>query len=467
MLFKGTRHKSFILPSYTEPYAFEGIRMQKKAKIKKSPPGPCAKQIISKDKKYIATATKTAPIAARRAKGAIVEDVDGNSYLDFTSGVAVVNVGHCHPEVVAAVQNQSSELMHFAGTDFYYDVQNRLAETLVKITPGRFDKKVFFTNSGTEANECALKVARWSTRKKRFISFINAFHGRSMGSLALTGSKVIQRERYFPMMGGVTHIPYAYCYRCAYKMEYPNCDVWCAKILDEVYFKTIVPPQEVAALFIEPVQGEGGYIVPPKRFMQEIFKITKKHGIITVDDEVQAGFARTGKMFAIEHYNVVPDIFSLAKGMGSGMPIGACVFSAKYDFGATGAHSNTYGGNLVACASSLATIEVIKKEKLAARAERMGKLVSKRLKEMKEKYPLIGDVRGMGLMQAVELVKNLKTKTPAKKEVGRILVESYKRGLVLLPCGNSGIRFIPPLVIEKEQLSQGLDIFEAALRRVK
>ncbi len=441
--------------------------MQKKAKIKVPPPGPKAKKIVTKDHELIATATKTSPIAAKRAEGAVIEDVDGNTYLDFTSGVAVVNVGHCHPKVVEAVQKQASQLMHFAGTDFYYDVQNDLAEKLTKITPGKFPKRVFFVNSGAEANECAIKVAKWSTKKARFISFIKGFHGRTMGALSLTASKVVHRERYFPMMPGVTHIPYAYCYRCAYRLEYPDCDVWCAKILDEVYFNSIVPPDEVAALFFEPVQGEGGYIVPPKKFVSEIKRIIKKHRIIMVDDEVQAGFGRTGRMFAVEHYKIEPEIFCLAKGMGSGMPIGAAVYDAKYDFGIVGAHSNTYGGNLVACASALATIDVIKKEKLVDRSEKLGRHVNKRLNEMKNRYSLIGDVRGLGLMQAVELVKNRKTKAPAKKEVDEILVKSYKNGLVLLPCGSSGIRFIPPLVIEEAQLDQGLDIFEKALKSVK
>jgi 4-aminobutyrate aminotransferase len=357
--------------------------------------------------------------------------------------------------------------MHFAGTDFYYDVQNQLAEALSDITPGRFDKKVFFTNSGTESNECALKLAKWHSGRKRFIAFINAFHGRSMGSLAFTASKIVQKEKYFPMMPGVTHIPFAYCYRCAYKMEYPDCDVWCAKILEEVYFDSLIPPNEVAALFLEPVQGEGGYIVPPKKFMLEMAKIARKHKIILVDDEVQAGFGRTGKWFGIEHHGIEPEIFSLAKGMGSGMPIGACVFSAKYDFGVSGAHSNTYGGNLVACASSLASIKVIKKEKLIQRAAKLGKQVTKRLNEMKGKYSLIGDARGIGLMQAVELVKNIKTKTPAIKEVDKILKYSYKNGLILLPCGKSGVRFIPPLVIKEDELNEGLDIFEKALSKVK
>jgi 4-aminobutyrate aminotransferase len=441
--------------------------MKKQKRIRVTPPGPKAKKIISKDHKFIATATKTAPIAACKAKGAIVEDVDGNTYIDFTSGVGVVNTGHCHPKVVKAITAQTKELMHFAGTDYYYTAQNELAEILTKLTPGKFAKKVFFTNSGTEANECAIKLTKWKSKRSRFISFIRAFHGRTMGSLSLTGSKIKHRERYFPMMDGVTHIPFAYCYRCAYKMEYPECDLWCAKILEEVYFDSIVPPSEVAAMFIEPVQGEGGYIVPPPKFHKEIRRITKKHKIPLVDDEVQAGFGRTGKWFAIEHFGIEPDIVCLAKGMASGMPIGACVFDAKLDFGVSGAHSNTYGGNLVACAASLATIDVLKNEKLNARSEKMGKLMSKRLNEMMDKYSLIGDVRGLGMMQAVELVKSRKTKKPAISEVDKIIEFSYKHGLVMLPCGTSGIRFIPPLVIKERELNEGLDILESAFKKVR
>jgi 4-aminobutyrate aminotransferase len=250
-------------------------------------------------------------------------------------------------------------------------------------------------------------------------------------------------------------------------MEYPDCDLWCAKILEEVYFSSILPPSEVAAFFIEPVQGEGGYIVPPMKFFKEIRRITKKHRIPLVDDEVQAGFGRTGKMLAIEHFGIEPEIFSLAKGMGSGMPIGASVFDAKLDFGISGAHSNTYGGNLVACAAALATIDVIKSEKLNARSEKLGKVMSQRLNKMMDKYSLIGDVRGLGLMQAVELVKNRKTKRPAVNEVDKILEHCYKHGLVLLPCGTSGIRFIPPLVIKEQELNEGLDILESAFKKVK
>jgi 4-aminobutyrate aminotransferase len=288
-----------------------------------------------------------------------------------------------------------------------------------------------------------------------------------MGALSLTASKPVHRDRFFPMMPGVNHIPYAYCYRCRYKLEYPSCGMWCAKILDEVYLDTFIPPDEVAGIFVEPVQGEGGYIVPPKEFLPELKKIAEKHGILFIDDEVQAGFGRTGRMFAIEHFGVTPDIVSIAKAMGSGVPIGAIVFNAKYDWGVEGAHSNTYGGNLLACAASLATIDVLQSEKLVERAAQLGEHMNKRLNEMKEKYEIIGDVRGLGMMQATEFVKNRKTKEYAKKERDKIVELAYKRGLILLPCGRSGIRYIPPLTIEEEYLDKGLDVLETCIKDAK
>jgi 4-aminobutyrate aminotransferase len=431
--------------------------------VKTPPPGENAKKIIEMDEKYIMTVTKLSPIAARRASGAIVEDVDGNTFLDFTCGAGVTNLGHCPPKVVAAIKAQVEQLMHFAGTDFYYEQQSKLAKKLTEITPGDFDKKVFFCNSGAESVEAAIKLSRWSTNRKRFISFMGAFHGRTMGAVSLTGSKPVHRNKYMPLIPGVTHIPYAYCYRCPYKLSYPDCDLWCAKILDEVYFNSFLPPDEVAAFFFECVQGEGGYIVPPKDFLPELSKIMKNHGILLVDDEVQAGFGRTGLMFACEHFDVVPDIITLAKGMGSGVPVGATIARADLDFGKPGAHSNTYGGNLLSCASVLATLEVFEEDKIVDNSNRLGKLMNQRLNEMYEKYEIIGDVRGLGMMVATELVKDRKTKEYAKKEADEIVVEAYKRGLILLPCGKSSIRYIPPLNIAEDQLEKGFDILEEAI----
>lgn len=432
--------------------------------IKVTPPGPKAKEIVERDARYVATSTKTSPIVAKRAKGSVVEDVDGNLYIDFTCGIGVTNVGHCHPRIVEAVQKQASELMHFAGTDFFYEIQVQLAERLGEVTPGDFDKKVFYTNSGTEGTEASIKLAKWHTKKPLILGFIHAFHGRTMGSLAITASKPVHRARYAPMMPGVFHIPYAYCYRCTYKLTYPDCGFYCAKILEELYFEAHVPPEDVAALFLEPVQGEGGYVVPPKGWIDEISGIAKKHDILVVDDEVQAGFGRTGKMFAIEHSKTVPDILYAAKGIASGMPMGAVIFDAKLDFGVQGAHSNTFGGNLVACASALTTIDIIQEEGLLENARRMGDVIGKRLSEMAEKHAVMGDNRGLGLMWATEFVKDRKTKDYAVKKRNVIVRLAYERGLVLLPTGKSAIRFIPALNINEEQLNAGLDVLESCIK---
>ena len=434
--------------------------------VKIEPPGENAKRIIEMDRKYIITATKASPIAVRRGSGALVEDVDGNTYLDFTCGAGVTNLGHCPPQVVAAIKDQVEKVMHFAGTDFYYDSQAQLAKKLTELAPGNHDKKAFFTNSGAESVEAAIKLSRWSTQRKRFIGFLGAFHGRTMGAVSLTASKPVQRNRFMPMIPGVTHVPYAYCYRCPYKQNYPECDLWCAKIIDEIYFQSVLPPEEVAALFFECVQGEGGYIVPPKEFVPELDKIMKKYDILMVDDEVQAGFCRTGKWFACEHFGVVPDIMALAKGMGSGVPVGAIVARADLDFGAAGAHSNTYGGNLISCASVLATIKVMEEENLTANAEKLGEMAMERLKELYDKFDIIGDIRGLGLMTATEFVKDRKTKTVAVTERNAIVTEAYKRGLLLLPCGKSGIRYIPPVNIPEEQLHKGFDILTEAITEV-
>ena len=433
-------------------------------KIVTSIPGPTAKKIIEKDKKFIATSTKCSPIAVKCAKGSLVEDVDGNIFLDFTSGVSVVNTGHCHPAIVETIRKQAGELMHFAGTDFYYDIQSRLAEKLCEITPGKFEKKVFFTNSGTESVEAAIKISRWSTGRKRFISFIGGFHGRTMGSLALTCSKAIHRERFFPTMPGVTHVPYPNPYRNPFGIDgYENPSELINTTIEFIRYlmEKNLPPKEVASIFFEPVQGEGGYIVPPSGFAKELKKLADEYGILLVDDEIQAGFGRTGKMFAIQHYGIEPDILTLAKGIASGMPMGACVFNAEYDFDKKGAHSNTFGGNLVAASAALTTIEVLEKG-LIKNAAKMGKLMKKRLEELNQKWEQIGDARGIGLMRATEFVKE--NKEPAEDYKDEIIKRAYEKGLLLLPCGESTIRYIPPLNITEEQLNEGMDILEEAMK---
>ena len=440
---------------------------EERPKVVTDLPGPEGKRIIAEDEKYLATTTKAIPAVVKEAKGIVFEDVDGNKFFDFASGIGVINTGHCHPTIVNAIREQAEKVIHFAGTDFYYDIQVRLAKRLTEITPGSFEKKVYYGNSGAEAVEAAVKLARWSTKRKFILAFMGAFHGRTMGALGLTASKIIHKQNFFPWMPGVVHAPYPNPYRNVFGIDgYDEPEELVGRVMGyiEEMFKRYVPPDEVAAIFVESLQGEGGYIVPPPTFLKELRKLADEYGIILVDDEIQSGFGRTGKMFAIEHFGVEPDILTMAKAMASGIPIGAAVLNTKYDFGVKGAHSTTFGGNLVACAASLATIDVIEKENLVENAAKQGEIMNKRLKEMEEKYEIVGDARGLGLMQATEIVKNKDSKEIAPKIRDEIVDRVLKKGLLLLSCGDSSIRYIPPLVITSEQVETGMDILEEAIK---
>ncbi len=426
-------------------------------------PGPKARAVIAADERYMVRTTKTSPIVAASATGAWVTDVDGNRLLDFAAGISVLNVGHTHPDVVAAARDQLGRLQHFAGTDFYYAVQTELAKKLTEIAPGPGEKKVFFTNSGTESAEAALKLARWQRQRPITIGLLGAFHGRTMGALTMTSSKPVQRARFDAFTGGGHHIPAPNCYRCPYRLEYPSCDLYCVKILKELYFETSIPPDDVAAFIAEPVMGEGGYIVPPKGWHAALRTILDEHGILLIDDEVQAGMGRTGRWFAIEHHGVRPDIVTLAKALGGGLPMGAVIARADLDYPVSGVHSNTFGGNPVAAASGLATIRVIERERLLENAERQGALLITRLRELQAKYPEIGDVRGLGLMVATEFVRDRTTRTPAVALRDRVIEEAYRRGLILLPCGRSTIRYIPPLTISADEINEGVEILDEAI----
>ena len=433
--------------------------------VKVNPPGPNARKVLARDARWLATTTKAAPLVVKRASGSVIEDVDGNTYVDFTCGVSVTNVGHAHPKVNLAIKKQVDDFAHYAGTDYYYDIQTRLAERLAKLAPGRRPKKVFFANSGTEAVEAAIKISRYNTKRQLFLAFLKAFHGRTMGSLALTASKSVQRAGFAPMMPGAVHVPYAYCYRCPYNLTYPSCDLYCANIIEDLYERTIAPAQDLAAVFVEPVQGEGGYVVPPKGWMERIQEIAKNAGALFVADEVQSGMGRTGRMWAVEHTKAVPDILTSAKALGSGLPIGAAIFDARLDFDHLGVHSNTFGGNPVACAAAMATLDVIEDERLVENAERLGQHMRRRLDEMKERYGIMGDNRGLGLMQATEFVTDRESRKPAPEVRDKIVADALKRGLVLLTCGTSGIRYIPALNIPDELLDTGLDLLEASIRK--
>ena len=430
--------------------------------IKTALPGPKSKAIIDVDSKYVSQSyTRTYPTVIERGEGSYLFDVDGNCYVDFHSGIAVCSTGNAHPDVVNAVKRQAERSLHIATADFYHDLVAPLAKKLAELAPGNNPKRVFFTNSGTESTEAALKLARYKTKRPRFLAFIDAFHGRTMGSVSLTCSKKVQRQGFSPMLE-VTHVPYANCYRCPYHLEYPSCEMHCVKVIDDVYLDRVAPAEDVAAIFVEPCQGEGGYIVPPKEFHPMLSAIAKKHGILYVDDEVQWGMGKTGKMWAIEHFDCTPDIISTAKAIASGLPLGAIIADADLMDWPPGSHSTTFGGNPVACAAAIETIRLLE-DGMIANAKTMGDYFRDRLLAMQEVHPSMGDVRGLGLLLAVEFVLDRKTKEPAVDMANEIMDQCFRRGLMLLTCGKSGIRLVPPLVVDKTTADQGLDIFEAVV----
>jgi len=438
----------------------------KRPQIKTALPGPRAKKLIKLDKSLVSPSyTRVYPLVADKGKGLWIHDVDGNIFLDFTSGIAVNATGHCHPKVVKAIQTQAERLLHMSGTDFYYTPQILLAEKLASLAPGKGAKRVYFGNSGAEAVEAAFKLARWHTKRELNIAFFGAFHGRTMGALSLTASKTVQKKHYNPFVPGITHIPYAYCYRCAYNLTYPKCGLYCVQWVEDTLFRTTVPPEEVAAIFVEPIQGEGGYIVPPPDFHKQLNKIAKKYGILYVADEVQSGMGRTGKMFAMEHFGVTPDIIALAKGIASGLPLGAMIATAKIMNWEAGSHASTFGGNPLSCQAAMATIELLENN-LMKNATRQGQRLFKGLLELQKTYECLGDVRGIGLMAAVELVKDRETKKPATDWRNRIIKKTFEKGLLVLGCGENSIRFSPSLTVTAGEVDVCLSIFEDAVKEV-
>ncbi|MGO8807386.1 MAG: acetyl ornithine aminotransferase family protein [Candidatus Bathyarchaeia archaeon] len=436
-------------------------------KIVVSPPGPKARELVQKDEEFVSPSyLRYYPLCIDSADDCIVKDVDGNEYIDLNAGIACMNVGHCHPRVVDAIRNQSSRFLHYSNTDFYYKEAINLAEKLSEIAPGESKKKTFFGNSGTEAVEAAVKLARWHTRKPLFIGFIGGFHGRTMGSLAFTASKAVQRQSFFPMMPGVAHVPYPYCYRCPFKLTRPNCNYWCADFIEEQVLHKYMPPEDVAAILFEPIQGEGGYVVPPTEFFQKLKKISDEYGILLIDDEVQSGIGRTGKWFAIEHWGVEPDIICCAKALASGLPIGAAVAKASIMDWTAGSHASTFGGNPVACAAALAVLGVIKDEHLLDNANRQGDYLKKRLEDFGKTNGIVGDVRGKGLMVGVELVEDKETRKPAPKKATEVMLRSWKRGVAVVTCGVSTLRIAPPLTIQTDLLDPALAIIEDTITEV-
>lgn len=440
--------------------------VEKIPKIIATPPGPRTRELLARDDKVLSRSlTRYYPLAIESGEGCIVRDLDGNEYIDFNSGIACVNVGHSHPRVVEAVRRQSDRFLHYPYADFYYNQVVELAEQLCKITPGQLEKKVYFCNSGTEAAEAAIKLSKWHTRKHLFLACIGAFHGRTFGSLGLTAGKPVQRRHFLPSLG-VVHVPYPYCYRCAFKLNYPECNLWCVDYIDEYLLQKYLPAEDTASFFIEPIQGEGGYIVPPDNYFKRLRKLLERHEILLVDDEAQSGVGRTGRWFAIENFDTTPDMVLVAESLSAGLPLGALVARSELMDWEPGSHSTTSGGNVVACAVALEVVRAIREEHMLENAARQGNYILKRLREMQQKHEIIGDVRGKGLMVGVEIVEDRKTKAFGREKANEIMTKSWRRGVAVVLCGQSTIRIAPPLLITRDLLDSALDIVEGAIREV-
>jgi 4-aminobutyrate aminotransferase len=435
--------------------------------IKTPLPGPKAKALIDRDKTVVSPSyTRGYPLVIERGLGATVEDVDGNIFLDCAAGIAVNSTGHSHPDVVRAITDQAQKFLHMSGTDFYYEPQVRLAEELAAIVPIQGGVRSFFGNSGTEAIEACLKLARYATGRQNIIAFLGGFHGRSMGSLALTASKAIQRRGFGPLLPGVYHAPYPDRYRCPLGSTPETCAAACVDFIEHELFTHLVSPDEVAAIVVEPIQGEGGYIVAPDEFLQRLRELTRTHGILLVADEVQSGMGRSGRMFAMEFTGVEPDMIAIAKGIASGLPLGVAAARAGLMAWPPGAHASTFGGNPVSCAAALATIKLLR-ERVVQNAADVGAHLMSGLKALAEKHPLIGDVRGRGLMIGVELVRDRQTKERATDERDAVVTAAFNRGLLILGAGKNAVRFSPPLVLTRAEAETAVRIFDEALSEVE
>ena len=430
-------------------------------------PGPNAKAIIDRDRMVVSPSyTRGYPLVIASGTGSAVTDVDGNVFLDCAAGIAVNSTGHSHPAVVRAITEQAQKFLHMSGTDFYYEPQVKLAEELAAIAPIQGGVRSFFGNSGTEAIEACIKLAKYTTGRHNIIAFFGAFHGRTMGSLSLTASKAIQRRGFGPLMPGVYHAPYPDLYRPPTGIEPARCVDACIDFIEHQLFANLVSPDEVAAIVVEPIQGEGGYIVAPDEFLQRLRELTRQHGILLVADEVQSGMGRSGKMFAIEFTGVEPDVMAIAKGIASGLPLGVAVARAGLMAWPPGAHASTFGGNPVSCAAALATIALLK-DQLVANAAEVGAHLMAGLKDLAGKHPLIGDVRGRGLMIGVELVRDRQTKERASTERDALVNAAFNRGLLVLGAGKNSVRFSPPLVLTRAEADTAIRIFHEALTEVE
>ena len=428
-----------------------------------TPPGPKGRAIVDKDREWTSHCyIKEYPLVVARGSGVMVEDVDGNRFLDFMAGIAVASTGFSHPEVVRAVQEAASRFLHICGSDFYYDAMAALCERLAKLAPGPTKKRVFLTNSGTETTEAAIKLVRHATRRTAIVAFHGAFHGRSTGAVSLTSSKARQHSGFGPLLPDVHHVPFAYRYRCRHCASLDACTLACVSSIESELFTRHLDPADVAAIFVEPIQGEGGYVIPPNGFMRGLRELCDRHGILLVCDEVQSGVGRTGRMWACDHEGIEPDILLTAKGLGSGMPIGAMIARETIDRWKTGSHGSTFGGNPVCCAAALATLDLVERE-LMANAREQGERLIGAMHKLAGKYACVGDVRGRGLMIGLEFVKDRATREPDGELVHKLVEMAFQRGLLLLGAGRSALRLAPPLIIDSTDIDTGVQIIDECL----
>jgi 4-aminobutyrate aminotransferase len=430
-------------------------------------PGPNAQRVIEQDKEFVSPSyTRDYPLVAKRGNGAMVEDVDGNVFLDCAAGIAVCATGHCHPEVVAAIQKQAAELIHMSGTDFYYEGMPKLARKLGAISPGAEPKRVYFGNSGAEAIEAAIKLVKYHTKRDMLIAFHGAFHGRTVGALSLTASRAVQRKGFGTLLSGVFHMPYPDTYRGTYGVRPETAAADCLSYLENELFRRRVDPEEVAGIFIEPIQGEGGYLLSPPEFLQGLQRICRRYGILLVADEVQSGMGRTGKWWAVDYAGIEPDIICTAKGIASGMPLSAVIARASVMDWKPGAHASTFGGNPVCISASLATLRLLE-EKYMANAKRVGEFVMKQTADWTKRFKIVGEVRGRGLMIGIEFVRDQKTKERAPDLRNKIVQTAFRKGLLVLGSGDTTLRFCPPLLIDEEQAEFAVRTLEDCIRETE
>lgn len=443
------------------------MKARRFAKVSGRLPGRKAQAVVSKTAEYVSPSiSRYYPLVVESAHGSLVKDVDGNQFIDFAAGIAVLSTGSTHPKVVAAIKKQAENFIHFSYTDFYYENLVQLSERLVSMIPGEFSKMVYYGNSGTEAIEAAMKLTRNYNKRPIYLAHSGGFHGRTMGALSLTASKPIQRKGSLPLVPDTVHFPFPYCYRCPWKQTFPECDYYCVDYFKEQYLEKFVPLDDVSAYFFEPIQGEGGYVPAPPDYFKKM-EFMRKEGVLFVSDEIQTGVGRTGKFLGVEHYGVVPDVVTIAKGIASGLPLSAMVAKGEVmESWKPGQHGSTFGANPVAVEAALATLDVMKSERLMENANRVGDKAKKRLLEMKEDYEIVGDVRGMGLFLGVEIVKDKKTKARGEEEAKEVMNYCFRHGLLVIMAGRNTLRVVPPLNISQEEMDEGLDILEEGIAAV-